>query len=59
MGDHLIFPGASTFVEYKYKLGHGLHRIRKGHPIIYQVFREEWDALLVECMQGLSRKERR
>jgi len=46
-------------VEYKSELGYGLHRIRKGHPAIYHAFREEWDELLAECMQGLSRKERR
>ena len=41
-------------VEYKSELGYGLHRIRKGHPAIYHAFREEWDELLAECMQGLS-----
>ena len=45
--------------EYKYVLGHGLHQIRKGHPVIYKEFREEWEELLAECTQGLSRRERR
>lgn len=45
--------------EYKYLLGYGLHQIRKKHPEIYKFFREEWDELLAESTEGLSRKERR